>query len=125
LPLSSEKNDMDRPNRADTVKVQEITAIELPLRCVSNGYLSGGCPCDQSIPIRAVAAAWGRERELGRRQAGFFHFAWRGGVWLGYGLEDGRIRGVYCPRHSSQRDQRSFATGTSEIAPPAEIALSA
>lgn len=120
MPLSSEKYDMDRPNRADSTNT-----AELPLRCVSNGYLSGGCSCDQSIPIRAVAAAWGRERELGRRQAGFFHFAWHGGVWLGYGLEDGRIRGVYCPRHSSQRDQRSFVTGTREIAPPAEIALSA
>jgi hypothetical protein len=36
----------------------------------------------------------------------FFHFMWRGGAWLGYGLRDGSVRGVYCPAHSAKRAER-------------------
>jgi hypothetical protein len=39
-------------------------------------------------------------------RAGFFHFQWRGERWLGYGLPDGEVRGVYCPTHRAQREQR-------------------
>ena len=47
-----------------------------------------------------------RELERGRLCEGFFHFAWRGDVWLAYGLASGRVRGVYCPAHRSEREQR-------------------
>jgi hypothetical protein len=53
-----------------------------------------------------VTAAWRGELEHGRLEGGFFHFAWLGGVWLAYGLPDGRIRGVYCPSHRSEREER-------------------
>lgn len=79
------------------------------LRCVSSGYLSDGCSCQATIPAAVVADAWTREQQLaGVRQDGFFHFAWRGGVWLAYGLGDGGVRGVYCPAHSAERAVRSF-----------------
>jgi hypothetical protein len=53
-----------------------------------------------------VTAAWRDELEGGRLGEGFFHVAWLGGVWLAYGLPDGRIRGVYCPSHRSEREER-------------------
>jgi hypothetical protein len=37
---------------------------------------------------------------------GFFYFAWRSGVWLAFGVQDGGVRGVYCPTHCSERDSR-------------------
>jgi hypothetical protein len=78
------------------------------LRCVSSGYLTGGCPCQRTIPASFVSAAWTRERERGRAgEDGFFQFSWRGGQWLSYGLSDGRVRGVYCPEHSAARTERS------------------
>jgi hypothetical protein len=58
------------------------------------------------IPARTVAAAWRRELEVGGARAGFFHFDWRGEAWLAYGLPDGRVRGVYCPAHRAQREER-------------------
>jgi hypothetical protein len=53
-----------------------------------------------------VARAWQREMRLGGAEEGFFHFSWRSGVWLGYGLSDGEVRGVYCPRHCAERESR-------------------
>lgn len=79
-----------------------------PLRCVSSGYLSHGCSCRAAVPAPVVEAAWARERESSGVQAGFFHFAWQGGVWLAYGMEDGHVRGVYCPEHRAEREERSF-----------------
>lgn len=84
------------------------------LRCVSSGYMSDGCSCRASIPASVVADAWARELKLaGSHEDGFFHFAWRGGVWLAYGLGDGSVRGVYCPSHSAQRAVRSFTHSVS------------
>src|SRR5205807_2916851 len=81
-----------------------LSRFELRLQCVSSGYLSGGCSCPHTIPAGAVVAAWALELE---RAAGerFFHFNWGGGEWLAYGLEDGLVRGVYCPDHSAGRDE--------------------
>jgi hypothetical protein len=107
--MSSEKNDMELPVKgiqSDGGSPDWGTVLRLdpPLRCVSSGYLSGGGSCRASIPSDLVIAAWGAERE--RLREGFFQFAWRGEVWLAYGLPDGRVRGVYCPTHRAEREQR-------------------
>jgi hypothetical protein len=98
--------------------------LELPLRCVASGYLSDGCSCRATIPAAAVVAAWAREleREAGER---FFHFYWRDGMWLGYGLEDGLVRGVYCPTHSAARDERSFSYSSREGTASPQVAVTA
>jgi hypothetical protein len=85
-----------------------------PLRCVASGYLADGCSCSASVPAAVAIAAWQRELERERPKDGahddlhdgFFNFAWRGGVWLAYGLPGGQVRGVYCPAHRSEREQR-------------------
>jgi hypothetical protein len=100
--VSSEKHDMERPDRAG-----RITTVEFPLRCVWTSHPDHDHCCRSRIPARAVTVAWRRELELGRVCAvGFFHFAWRGEVWLAYGLPDGAVRGVYCPVHRAQREER-------------------
>lgn len=76
------------------------------LRCVSSGYLSDECSCRATIPAGVVSAAWADERHSGATGDRFFHFAWEGEVWLGYASHDGHVRGVYCPRHSAERDRR-------------------
>jgi hypothetical protein len=76
------------------------------LRCVSSGYLADGCSCRAGVPAAVASAAWREELERGRMCEGFFHFAWRRDVWLAYGLADGRVRGVYCPAHRFEREQR-------------------
>lgn len=62
--------------------------------------------------------AWRLELDAGEPESRFFHFIWRGGVWLAYGLKDGRVRGVYCPSHNSERAERSHGAmcGEGEIA---------
>jgi hypothetical protein len=103
-----------------------VDALGSPLRCVSSGYLSGGCSCRSSIPAGVVSTAWGIELARGgARGDRFFRIAWRGGVWLAYGLRDGGVRGVYCPSHSAERDERSFLNEAREGASERELALSA
>jgi hypothetical protein len=76
-----------------------------PLRCVSSGYMAGGCSCQCAVPAAAAEAAWTRELALeGNGEDRLFHFAWRGEVWLAYGLAGGEIRGVYCPTHRAARE---------------------
>lgn len=84
------------------------------LRCVSSGYLADGCSCRSTIPTGVVAAAWAREQRAGARGDRFFHFAWRDDVWLAYGLQDGCVRGVYCPAHSVERDRRLLLVDSRE-----------
>jgi hypothetical protein len=92
-----------------------------PLRCVWTNHPSHDRCCQERIPTAVVLAAWRGELERGRvRGDRFFHFAWRGRVWVAYGLLDGDVRGVYCPGHSAARDARSSAPG--EVYP---IALTA
>jgi hypothetical protein len=90
------------------------------MRCVSSGYMADGCSCEATVPWSVVSEAWARELE--RAQAcedQFFRFLWRGGAWLGYGLRDGRVRGVYCPTHSARRAQRSFVQNADAACLPA------
>jgi hypothetical protein len=83
-------------------------APERLIRCVSSGYLSDGCSCQATVPSHVATAAWARELEsTGAREGQFFSFGWRGGEWLGYGLGDGHVRGVYCPEHNARRAETS------------------
>lgn len=77
------------------------------LRCVSSGYLADGCSCRETIPGEVLETAWADERDRDGEGDRFFRVAWRGGIWLAYGLADGSVRGVYCPEHSAERDERS------------------
>jgi hypothetical protein len=80
-----------------------------PMGCVWTGYRSNGHPCAARIPSGVVAAAW--RRELDREDVHedrFFRFDWQGGTWLAYGLKEGGVRGVYCPSHGAEREERSF-----------------
>jgi hypothetical protein len=79
---------------------------EEPLKCVWSGYPHYERDCRSRIPASVVVKAWHREMQVKGTVEGFFYFSWRSGVWLGYGLQDGGVRGVYCPTHCSQRDLR-------------------
>jgi len=94
-----------------------------PLRCVSSGYLSNGCSCRATIPTGVVTDAWAREQRAGVRGDSFFHFTWRGDVWLAFGLRDGRIRGAYCPEHTAERNQHLVGDPSDEESAPKKIAL--
>ncbi len=91
----------DRRRRITRKRMQDVA-----LRCVSSGYLAGECSCRATIPAGVVSAAWAREQRSGAAGDRFFHFAWEGEVWLAYAPRDGCVRGVYCPRHSAERDRR-------------------
>jgi hypothetical protein len=124
--------DVARPNPAPKIslvadvepRAHPLSRKELRLRCVSSGYLAGDCSCPRTIPAHAVVAAWRRELENAPGER-FFHFTWGGGEWLAYGLEDGLVRGVYCPDHSAERDERSFSYGSRANAPSDELAVGA
>ena len=97
-----------------------------PLRCVSSGYLSGGCSCPATVPAGVARAAWASTLAQAERPgSGFFNFAWQGATWLAFGLADGRIRGVYCPTHRAQRDARSAGCEPQDSAQPAREAVPA
>jgi hypothetical protein len=81
-------------------------ALDTALRCVSSGYLGDGCSCRACVPVAVASDAWREELERVGVCEGFFHFAWRGETWLAYGLAGGRVRGVYCPAHRCEREQR-------------------
>jgi hypothetical protein len=81
------------------------------LRCVSSGYLAGGCSCRSTIPSRVVAAAWARQQARGETgRDGMFRFAWQGELWLAFGAA-GIVRGVYCPTHTADREARRVEIG--------------
>ena len=84
---------------------------EQELRCMASGYLSHGCRCQVTIPETVVAEAWERERLFGNAEDRFFRIVWGDHVWLGYGLRDGSVRGVYCPGHRAEREERRFEAG--------------
>lgn len=131
---SSEKYDMSCPKSTtsqihhDGVVIDMSTRarmhnrVEPPFRCVSSGYMSGGGSCPHVIPADVVRAAW--EAELARRpgKGRLFQFAWRGHTWLAFGLDDGEIRGVYCPSHRAEREARFAGCEAQHYAPAAAIA---
>ncbi|MCW2970165.1 MAG: hypothetical protein JWO23_1292 [Solirubrobacterales bacterium] len=104
-------------------RIMRRSPSDPPLRCVSSGYLSHGCSCRATIPTGVVTDAWARERRAGAHGDRFFSFTWGGGVWLGYGLKSGQVRGVYCPEHSAERDQRSPTEAAGERGARRTIAL--
>ncbi len=104
---------------APSVATAEPARLELPeepMKCVWSGYPHYDRDCRSRIPASVVIKAWQRETQLKDTVAGFFYFSWRNGVWLAYGLQDGGVRGVYCPTHCSERDSRE----TQEEDPPAD-----
>lgn len=101
---SHPQRDHPRPVRLAEVAAPE--PAEEPLKCVWSGYPNYDRDCRSRIPASVVAKAWQRERQLKETVEGFFYFAWRSGVWLAFGVEDGSVRGVYCPTHCSERDSR-------------------
>ena len=81
------------------------------LRCVWSNHPDHTLDCRACIPTEAVAEAWSKEcRQYGTSE-GFFYFSWRGGMWLAYGLCDGRVRGVYCPTHCTERTAHLLRAG--------------
>jgi hypothetical protein len=96
-----------RPSPGETrPRSEHLTLVEKPLKCVWSGFPGHERSCRSRIPASAVVRAWHREMQLKGIEQGFFHFSWRSGVWLGYGLPDGGVRGVYCPTHSAERESR-------------------
>jgi hypothetical protein len=94
-----------------------------PIRCVSSGYMSGGCSCQAAVPAAVARSAWARE--LGRAPAPegrFFHFTSKSEIWLGFGLAGGEVRGVYCPAHRAARDGRAAGCEAQHYARPARLA---
>lgn len=87
-------------------RAEHLTLVEEPLKCVWSGFPSHERSCRSRIPASVVVRAWHREMQLKGAEEGFFHFSWRSGVWLGYGLPDGGVRGVYCPTHCAERESR-------------------
>lgn len=114
--LSPQRNDstLDEMTPMQTpapTSISRQTNLDRLLRCVSSGYLSDGCSCQQTVPGSVAGAAWARQLEhTPAVEDQFFRFMWRDSEWLAYGLRDGRVRGVYCPQHNAQRtERRSFA----------------
>src|SRR6185312_15903008 len=93
-----------------------------PLRCVSSGYMSGGCSCRATVPAAVVVAVWARELERTDVPADcFFRFVWRGEQWLAFGLADGRIRVLCCGSHRAERDARSAGCTARHPEQPARV----
>ena len=91
----------------------QTPAVDTELRCVWTGDPVNGCSCTSSIPEGVVTAAWSRELErLDVAVDRFFRFTWQDDVWLAYGLLDGRVRGVHCPPHRAEREQRAVAASS-------------
>jgi hypothetical protein len=83
------------------------------MHCVWTNHLRHDHPhnrdrhCRRRIPTAVVVDVWRMELKDRRVPEGFFRFLWDGGEWLGYGLPDGSVRGVYCPTHCAERDARA------------------
>lgn len=94
------------PQRADVGLPESSDAGDEQMKCVWSGYPDYNRDCRSRIPASVVIKAWHREIQLKGTVEGFYYFSWRSGVWLAYGLRDGRVRGVYCPTHCVDRDSR-------------------
>jgi hypothetical protein len=100
------QNDDNRKDRPAEIAPRRLELVEEPLKCVWSGFPGDERSCAARIPGSVVVRAWHREMQLRRAEQGFFHFSWRAGTWLGYGLRDGSVRGVYCPIHCAERKAR-------------------
>jgi hypothetical protein len=108
-----EKDDMMLPEKPGSplspAGSADVAGARDALQCLSSGYLGEDGRCQCRIPEQVVAAAWQRQREQHVASEGFFRFMWREGMWLAFGHSDGGVRGVYCPEHAADRDQRASA----------------
>jgi hypothetical protein len=94
------------------------------LQCVWSGYPANGRSCQSNISEDVVIDAWGRELERsGERADRFFRFTWQNHVWLAYGVNDGRVRGVHCPAHQAEREARAFVADARLDEQPDEFGL--
>jgi len=104
---SSMRQDNDKQKDRPTAPApRQLELVDEPLKCVWSGLPGNERSCRSRIPASVVVRAWHREMQLKGVDEGFFHFSWRSGVWLGYGLSDGGVRGVYCPTHCAERESR-------------------
>ncbi|HUB36353.1 MAG TPA: hypothetical protein VL972_05970 [Solirubrobacteraceae bacterium] len=88
-----------------TALVDSSRLLGESVRCVWRSHSHDGRSCGLRVPVEVMRGSWRQELERGRN-GGFFHFAWQGEVWLGYGMASGEVRGVYCPSHRAEREQR-------------------
>jgi hypothetical protein len=100
-----QERDLSRSTRT-AARTPEPGAVHELLKCVWSGYPDRGDRCHAHVPAGIAREAWTRELSLTHRTEGFFHFLWRDGRWLGYGMADGSVRGVYCATHCSERTAR-------------------
>jgi hypothetical protein len=114
---------LQRPRPTGLTEAGSPEEAEEPMRCVWSGYPNYDRDCRSRIPASVVVKAWQREMQLKGTVEGFFYFAWRSGVWLGFGLRDGGVRGVYCPTHCSERDSRGADGEDPRAHRPIRIAL--
>lgn len=89
------------------VRVGHLGVIDASLKCVWSGLPGEQRSCRVCVPASVVVRAWHHEMRLNGVEEGFFHFSWGTGSWLGYGLSDGEVRGVYCPTHRAERESRT------------------
>jgi hypothetical protein len=106
-----------------TRRILRRNASDPSIRCVSSGYLADGCSCRATIPTGVVTDAWASQQRAGVRGDRLFHFTWRGELWLAYGVKNGRIRGVYCPTHTAERNGRSTNYDSGEEDARASLAV--
>jgi len=105
-------------------RAERLSLVDAPLKCVWSGSPGHERSCRQRIPTSVVVRAWHREVQQPRgAEEGFFHFSWRSGMWLGYGLKDGGVRGVYCPTHCAERESRGACERESAAGRPTGMAL--
>jgi hypothetical protein len=115
----------EAPRTGNDLPAAGLLASSRSVRCVASGYLADGCSCGSTVPAQVLHSAWASEQDSGVLGDGFFRFDFNGEVWLSYGLQDGRVRGVYCPEHATQRDRRAALSGSRSCAQAREWVLAA
>jgi hypothetical protein len=98
---------IERTSRARASPPNSHVPTNEMMRCVWTNHPDGDRHCQARIPEAVAVGAWQRELSERRVPEGFFRFLWGGGEWLGYGLPNGVVRGVYCPCHCAARDRRT------------------
>jgi hypothetical protein len=70
--------------------------------------MAGEGSCAAAVPAAVAAAAWEHECLDRPGEDRLFQFTFRGEPWLGFGVKDGHVRGVYCPEHSARRAEHYY-----------------